>query len=148
MQGLADAFIHLAFERGLSKHTQKAYENDLAQFFQFLHRKRISSLHDCTRSLITDHLIELKSMGASASTLSRHLVTLPYVHAISNSGRATKYRPYRLHGDPSPLESTPQTLSIHEVHSYSNFQSRHDAMRRETGQFLRHSMHPVYVFPN
>ena len=122
MQGLADAFIqYLAFERGLSKHTQKAYENDLAQFFQFLHRKRISSLHDCTRSLITDHLIELKSMGASASTLSRHLVTLRMFMRFQTQEGLLNTDPTACMETPRLWKALPQTLSIHEVHSLLQF---------------------------
>jgi integrase/recombinase XerD len=122
MQGLADAFIqHLAYERGLSKHTQAAYENDLVQFFQFLHRKRIRSLHDCTRSLITDHLIELKKTGVRASTLSRHLVTLRMFMRFQTQEGLLSRDPTACMETPRLWKALPQTLSVNEVQSLLQF---------------------------
>ena len=86
-------------------------------------------------------------MGASASTLSRHLVTLRMFMRFQIAGRAAEYRSYRLYGDPAA--SGKHSLKHYPCMRYTpllNFQSTHDAMQRETVLFLRHSMHPVYVF--
>src|SRR2546428_796067 len=64
---LVDAFFdHLTAERGLAANTRLAYWEDLAEFTNFLRRRRIDQIQSVQRQDITDFLMEQRKPGFTA----------------------------------------------------------------------------------
>src|SRR2546425_13041689 len=74
---LVDAFLdHITVERGLAANTQLAYRLDLAQFAEYLRRRRITQLNGIHRQQITEYLLEQRKRGLSARSVARQLAAL------------------------------------------------------------------------
>ncbi len=67
---------HLAFARGLSENTRKAYRADLLEFARFLHQVGIRDFTGVRRASILSFLEQQQQAGMSLATLSRRLVAI------------------------------------------------------------------------
>jgi integrase/recombinase XerD len=72
-----DGFIgFLELERGLSRHTLAAYENDLRQCARFVARKGVCGWADVAPSFLSDWIHSLSEEGLAAGSLARKLAAL------------------------------------------------------------------------
>jgi len=77
MHALLEQFLdYVSLERGLSKNTRAAYEDDISRFLDDLVKRGVQSLNEVTRKQILEHLLSEKARGLAANSLSRHLVSL------------------------------------------------------------------------
>lgn len=122
MLTLLDSFLdYISLEKGLSKHTQNAYQNDLNQFFIFLNKNKITSIHRIKRKMILDHLLNLKDEGISTRTIARHIVSIKiFVRYLIQEGLLSE-DPTETMESPRLWKILPDTLSIDEVNQMLNF---------------------------
>ena len=77
MREALDAFLaYLSLERGLSKLTLQAYEQDLQKFIEFLHKKGIKSCEKLQTTHLGAYAEELSKFDYAPSTLSRKFSAL------------------------------------------------------------------------
>ncbi len=68
--------VHLRDERGLSMHTVAAYERDVAQFFEFAARARVTDPDQVEPLQLRRFLAQLHTRGLAASSLARKAAAL------------------------------------------------------------------------
>ncbi len=77
MKKRVDDFLHfLAIEKGYSRHTIAAYQNDLEQFRSYLQVEQIASWRDVRRNHILDYIRYLRSREYASSTVARKVASI------------------------------------------------------------------------
>jgi len=122
MNALLDSFIdYISLERGLSKHTEKAYKNDVSQLLIYLSSKNINTLKKLSRTIIIDHLLSLKDQGRSTRTIARHIVSIKVFFRYLQQEGLVDNDPTETMESPKLWKILPDTLSISEVSTLINF---------------------------
>ena len=77
LTGALDGFAaHLGRQRGLSRHTVRAYVGDVTSLLRYAGRRRVRTLADIDLDLLRGWLADMDhSSGAAASSLVRRLLT-------------------------------------------------------------------------
>lgn len=111
-----DAFlVYSAVERGLSRHTLTAYGHDLARLTAFLADRGQSTFEGLCRKNLSDFLVALESMGLSARSRSRALVSIRRFAKYLNEEGLLQGEPVKEILSPRLEKKLPRTLSVDEV---------------------------------
>jgi integrase/recombinase XerC len=98
---LAAYVSYLRTERGLSAHTVRAYETDVATLLDHLTRLRVDTVRDLDLAALRSWLARLRSQGAAPATLARRA-------AAARTFTAWAARRGLLDTDPGPRLATPR----------------------------------------
>jgi integrase/recombinase XerC len=115
-QATADFLAYLSYERRLSRHTLLAYENDLAQFRQFLKQQ-----YDCTGPAavqgihIRAWLASLKDKGLANRSLKRKIATMNSFFVFLLKNEKVKSNPLRKVLLPKTSKSLPHYLELNQT---------------------------------
>jgi integrase/recombinase XerD len=116
MQTRVEEFLHfVTIEKGYSRHTAKAYRNDLTQFLAYLADESMSSWQDVGRRHVLEYVQYLKGREYAASTVARKLATVKsFFHFLVADG-VLGDDPTVAVGFPSVERHLPHPLSPGEV---------------------------------
>jgi len=118
MRDLLNEFLnYLSVERGLSKNTILAYRRDLNKYIEFLERRKVGSIENVTRRMISSYLLELKDGGLSANSISRNLVAIKVFHRFLAAEGYIKDDVTSVIESPRLWKRLPEVLTIKEVES-------------------------------
>jgi integrase/recombinase XerD len=122
-----DNFLnHLAIERGLSANTRVAYAEDLAEFTQFLQRRRITGINNVTRDHITGFLMEQRKPGTTARgnprpsglsvrTVARRLAAVRMLYRFLLREKLIAVDPTQTIETPKLWQTLPHTLEYRDI---------------------------------
>lgn len=105
----------LLLEKGSSKNTLAAYENDLLRYLEFLVRRDISRLRDVTQGQAREHLALLTELGMSSASIARSLSAIRGLHKFALIEKESDADPTEHLTPPKSRRSLPEVLSIREV---------------------------------
>ncbi len=118
MRDLLNEFLnYLSVERGLSKNTILAYRRDLNKYIEFLERRKVGSIENVTRRMISSYLLELKDGGLSANSISRNLVAIKVFHRFLAAEGYIKDDVTSVIESPRLWKRLPEVLTTKEVES-------------------------------
>lgn len=118
MRDLLNEFLnYLSVERGLSKNTILAYRRDLNKYIEFLERRKVGSIENVTRRMISSYLLELKDGGLSANSISRNLVAIKVFHRFLAAEGYIKDDVTSVIESPKLWKRLPEVLTPKEVES-------------------------------
>ncbi|HOJ32227.1 MAG TPA: tyrosine recombinase XerC [Candidatus Hydrogenedentes bacterium] len=120
---------HLVAERGLSKHTLRAYIQDIRQFCQYLEfgprafterdlentKPELELLQRANRNDIRSFLAHVQTHGDTARTSARKLASLRAIYKFMERIGLTESNPARAVRSPRLEKTLPDALSIPEV---------------------------------
>jgi len=113
---IKERFIqHLALERGLSIHTQKAYETDLARYLGFLQESGVMTISECGEEHIRQLLVSMIDLNLRETTLARTISTLRTFHRFLVFERISDSDPAACIDMPKRRRKLPDFLSVEEV---------------------------------
>jgi len=116
MVELVEEFIsYLSVERGLADNTLISYKRDLGRFLGYLNARRILSIDNVTRQLITSFMLGEKDRGLSANSISRELACLKSFFKFLTRENRIKEDATSVIESPKLWKKLPFTLSIEEV---------------------------------
>ncbi len=112
---LADYERHLRSERGLSEHTIRAYQGDIAGLLEHATRLRIETLEAVDLRALRSWLAKLQSTGKSRTTLARRATAARVFTAwLARTGRTTLDHGSAL-GSPKQHRTLPEVLRADEA---------------------------------
>ncbi|MBN2417442.1 site-specific tyrosine recombinase XerD [bacterium] len=115
---LLDRFIqHLALERGLSGHTQEAYEHDCTRYLLFLQDRGIGRITDCGEADIRGLLVDMAGLGLSEATLARTISSIRTFHTFLMTERYSDTDPSSRIDLPKSRRRLPACLTVAEIES-------------------------------
>ncbi len=77
---LKEFLDYLSVEKGLSRNTTEAYQNDLENYHAFMEKEKAGGWGKITRSHIMDFLMHEKKRGLEASSIARRMVAIKVFH--------------------------------------------------------------------
>ena len=105
----------LKHEKGFSKHTLRAYHNDLAQFDSFLKDEKCKNLKRINHLLLRKFLAILRSRNYSRTTIARKLASLRSFFKFLNQEGELVSNPFEILRTPKQEKKLPHFLSISDV---------------------------------
>ncbi len=105
----------LKHEKGFSKHTLRAYHNDLAQFDSFLKDEKCKNLKRINHLLLRKFLAILRSRNYSRTTIARKLASLRSFFKFLNQDGVLELNPFEILRTPKQEKKLPHFLSISDV---------------------------------
>ncbi len=121
LDNLLDQFLtHILTERGLSKNSVEAYNNDLKHFLNFVEERGIHSINDIKRTHILLFQKHLKEKGYNVSSRYRYLVSLRRFFKYLLREEIITEDPTRNIELPSKDKKLPKVLSEEEVEKLLN----------------------------
>ncbi len=105
----------LKHEKGFSKHTLRAYYNDLAQFDSFLKDEKCKNLKRINHLLLRKFLAILRSRNYSRTTIARKLASLRSFFKFLNQEGELVSNPFEVLRTPKQTKKLPHFLSKIEV---------------------------------
>ena len=105
----------LKHEKGFSKHTLRAYDNDLAQFDSFLKDEKCKNLKRINHLLLRKFLANLRSRNYSRTTIARKLASLRSFFKFLNQEGELVSNPFEILRTPKQTKKLPHFLSISDV---------------------------------
>jgi integrase/recombinase XerD len=116
MEQYLDLFLnYLLVEKGLSLNTLDAYGRDLARYFDFLEKERVSYPDEISPLSVLRFLAHLKKGGLSPRSRARTLVSLRMFHKFLLAEGIAESNPTSQVEAPKSLNALPHTLSPAEV---------------------------------
>lgn len=113
---LKERFIqHLLLERGLSVHTQEAYEHDLTRYLLFLQDRGVTGIEGAGESHIRSLLIDMSTLGLSQATLARTVSSIRTFHKFLLAEGDRKTDPSSQIDLPKRPRHLPAYLTVAEV---------------------------------
>lgn len=135
---------HLLAERGLSKNTVIAYEQDISQFFNFLEElaqpiligdennqvacPQNIQLNNIDEHTIFLHLAWLRKHGHTSRSLARHLSALRGFFAFALEEKIIKENPVALQENPKIPSLLPEVLSKQEMETILSLPDKSDRL--------------------
>jgi integrase/recombinase XerD len=121
MKELIDSFLdYLSVERGLSKNTILAYQQDLNIYLDFLSKHGINALSKAAKNDIVEFMLSERAKGISTSSISRRLAAIRMFHRFLTRERILKNDPTALIDSPRLWKKVPDALSLSEVEELIN----------------------------
>ncbi len=105
----------LISEVSSSQNTIDAYSRDVARFAQFLEIKKIESLSDVSRGIVSSYLHFLVDIGLATTSISRNISALRTFWSFLLTNRYTDADPLEGLELPRKAKRLPEVLSIDEV---------------------------------
>ncbi len=116
MKELCKLFLDsLAIEKGLSKNTLMAYEQDLERYVRFLDKSKITSFDSVTRQEITHFLLAEKDRGLEPASIARLLVAIRMLHRFLAEENKIKENITDALESPKLWKHLPNFLTVAEV---------------------------------
>lgn len=116
IETFAKKFIEkLKHERSSSKHTLRAYQNDLTQFDSFLKVEKCKDLKCINHLLLRKFLATLRSRNYSKTTIARKLASLRSFFKFINQEGVLQQNPFELLRTPKQEKKLPHFLSLSDV---------------------------------
>lgn len=112
-------FIRL--EKGLSQNTIQSYNRDLAQYNQYIKKKKISHIDNIDRIVIQKYFTHLKEEGKSSKTIARLAATIRSFHQFAIREKYAVKDPTILIETPKYEQKLPDVLSEEEVNQLLTF---------------------------
>lgn len=106
---------HLTFERGLSEHTVRAYDGDVASLFEHASRMHCDGVGELTIGVLRSWLARLHSQGASRATIARRASSARVFTAWAARDGLLDTDPGVLLASPKGHRSLPEVLRIDEA---------------------------------
>jgi len=105
----------LKHEKGFSKHTLRAYHNDMTQFDSFLKDEKCKNLKRINHLLLRKFLAILRSRNYLRTTIARKLASLRSFFKFLNQEGELVSNPFEILRTPKQTKKLPHFLSISEV---------------------------------
>lgn len=105
----------LLLEKGSSKNTLAAYENDLLRYLEFLARRDVAALRDVTPAHAREHLALLVELGMNPSSIARALSAIRGLHRFALVEKESANDPTEHLTPPKSRRALPEVLSIGEI---------------------------------
>ena len=106
---------HQRLESGHSPNTVESYDRDLMRLAQFALRKGVKHPSGLTRTLLRDHVFELKDVGLGGASIRRAVSAIRTYFAFLVGEGAVKSDPSDRLESPTRGRTLPETLSVPEV---------------------------------
>lgn len=106
---------YIAFEKGLSENTKKAYQQNLTVYAEYLASAGRKSFVQSDEALLSDFLYHLYQKSFNASTRARYLVAIRNLHKFLLSESLTQSNPTETADMPKMSRKLPVILSPDEV---------------------------------
>jgi len=106
---------HLAFERGLSDHTVRAYAADIASLLDHAGRMRCTDMNDISIQVLRSWLARLHSQGASRATIARRAASARGFTAWAARDGLMERDPGALLASPKSRRPLPSVLRVDEA---------------------------------
>lgn len=114
----------LRLEKGLSEKTVAAYSTDLIKFGTFLESRKLTFVTDVDTALILTYLIHLRSLGLSARSRARHLVSLRGFFKFLTHEKIIAKNPAQTIDLPKTGLQLPEVLTVTDVEALINAPDR------------------------
>ncbi len=105
----------LSLEKGFSKHTIRAYQNDLVQFSNFLEVEKCKGLKYINHLLLRKFLAILRSENYSTTTIARKVAALRSFFKYLNLQGIIGQNPFEILRTPKQAKKLPHFLSMNDV---------------------------------
>ncbi len=105
----------LKHEKSFSRHTLRAYHNDLEQFDSFLKDEKCKNLKRINHLLLRKFLAILRSRNYSRTTIVRKLASLRSFFKFLNQEGILELNPFEILRTPKQTKKLPHFLSINDV---------------------------------
>ena len=105
----------LSLEKGFSKHTIRAYQNDLAQFGNFLEVEKCKGFKYINHLLLRKFLAILRSESYSTTTIARKVAALRSFFKYLNLQGVIGQNPFEILRTPKQAKKLPHFLSRNDV---------------------------------
>ncbi len=116
MRELIEAFLnYLSVERGLSRNTIAAYQDDLKNYAAFIESRGIQVLSKTSRTDISDFMFSEKERGIAPTSIARRLAAIKSFYRFLVRERILSADPTALVDTPKLWNRIPDTLSVNEV---------------------------------
>jgi len=116
MRELIEAFLnYLSVERGLSRNTVSAYQDDLKHYAAFIESRGILAVSKTTRVDISDFMFSQKEHGIAPTSIARRLAAIKSFYRFLVRERILSIDPTTLVDTPKLWHRIPDTLSVSEV---------------------------------
>jgi tyrosine recombinase XerC len=113
---LSEEFMEkLKHEKSFSKHTLRAYHNDLSQFDSFLKDEKCKNLKRINHLLLRKFLAILRSRNYSRTTIVRKLASLRSFFKFLNQEGILELNPFEILRTPKQTKKLPHFLSINDI---------------------------------
>lgn len=113
VQLISDYIQNLELERGLSKNTLLAYENDIMEFFDFF--KEIDNPNEIKRSHFSKYTIYLANNGIKASSITRKIASIKGFFRYICANREINSNPALAISSPKIPKKLPKVISYDEI---------------------------------
>jgi integrase/recombinase XerC len=114
--GVQERYLdHLAFERGLSPHTVRAYAGDVSSLFDHAVRMQCEDVSDVTIGVLRSWLARLHSQGASRATVARRASSARVFTAWAARDGLLASDPGARLASPRGRRSLPEVLRVDEA---------------------------------
>lgn len=113
VQLISDYMQNLELERGLSKNTLLAYENDLMEFFDFY--SDIENLSEIKRNHFSKYTMHLANIGIKASSITRKIASIKGFFRYVCANREIKSNPSLAISSPKIPKRLPKVISYDEI---------------------------------
>lgn len=107
----------LKHEKSYSKHTLRAYQNDLIQFKDFLEAEKCKGLKYINHLLLRKFLAFLRSKSFSTTTIARKVAALRSFFKYLNQQGIIVQNPFEILRTPKQAKKLPHFLSINDVNT-------------------------------
>ncbi|MBQ8635467.1 tyrosine recombinase [bacterium] len=114
-QLISDYISFLEVERGLSRNTLRAYENDLISFFDFLIERELENLDDIKRKDLSAYTKNLSKNEINPSSITRKIASIKGFFKYICFKRIIKANPAISINSPKLPKKLPKVLSIKEI---------------------------------
>lgn len=105
----------LMLEKGLSRNTLSAYENDLRRYLEHLGRRGVTGIDAATPEHVRSHISLLSELGLSPASISRALSSIRGLHTFALVERESTADPTENVQAPKKSRSLPEVLSLPEI---------------------------------
>ena len=113
VQLISEYLQNLELERGLSKNTLLAYENDLLEFFDFY--SDIEDLNEIKRNHFSKYTIHLANIGIKASSITRKLASIKGFFKYICANKEIMKNPALSISSPKIPKRLPKVISYEEI---------------------------------
>ncbi len=113
MQLISDYITNLELERGLSKNTLLAYENDIVGFFNYFYQ--IKDMGEIKRSDFGKYTIYLAQQGLKPSSITRKIASVKGFFKFACAKREILSNPALAISSPKIPKKLPKVISIQEI---------------------------------
>lgn len=114
-QLISDYLTYLEIEKGLSKNTISAYQNDLLSFFEYIEQKNIKNIEAIKRKDISLYIKFLSEKELNSSSIVRKIASIKGFFKFLCLKRIIKSNPASIISTPKLAKHLPKVLTKSEI---------------------------------